>query len=224
MRFISKEVGVETTEKNGGIIGPLESDGRGDANSECGHMSIFRGNSRSESHTVDTDDTESTATVTCVTCDCDSRHTLVTRPSRYRSQNTTESCSKYVCVPSPNPSSFHIIVHMYIPHFGDINPFFITTPLTKCAASVPLAHASALLPCTLFFPFATKTALKVVRCSPYMLNMIEKLFGRRTKLMFDPGLLPQLHTFMRFRVCLGMIQIQRISPTSAADSAGTQTT
>jgi hypothetical protein len=58
----------------------------------------------------------------------------------------------------------------------------------------------------------------------YMLSMIEKLFGRRTKLMFDPGLLPLPHTFMRFPFCLGMIQIQPISPTSAADSAAIQTT
>ncbi len=52
-----------------------------------------------------------------------------------------------------------------------------------------------------------------------MHSMIEKLFGRRTKLMFDPGLLPHPHTFMRFLVCLGMIQIQPISLISAADSA-----
>jgi hypothetical protein len=76
----------------------------------------------------------------------------------------------------------------------------------------------------LLLAFATKTALKAARCSSLMHNMIEKLFGRRTKLMFDPGLLPQFHTFMRFRVRLGMIQIQRISPTSAEDLAGTQTT
>jgi hypothetical protein len=40
-----------------------------------------------------------------------------------------------------------------------------------------------------------------------MLSMIEKIFARRTKLMFDPGSLPPAHNFILVPFCLGMTQI-----------------
>jgi hypothetical protein len=63
-----------------------------------------------------------------------------------------------------------------------------------------------------------------IRLSLSMHKMIEKIFARRTKLMFDPGLFPHPLNVMLLVVCSGMIQILQISQTSMADSAATRTT
>ena len=98
--------------------------------------------------------------------------------------------------------------------------------LDAAAASIfPQRHSRRVTRCSTATSVVIKTHAHRRRPQQlFMHGMIEKIFGRRTKLMFDPGLFPPRTNVIRFSLRLGMIQIPLISPTTTADSVVMQTT